>query len=129
MVAGSNGVETSLAEGSSCYTSSPFNASLITSSYRFNIPVPETSLLVYLPRRPMTLDQPHRLHDPPPTDPVPPISSAMPQLIAARKPEVLKPLAAIESSKRLAAYTAVDHHIKSEHRVRGVFLSLEPGTI
>ncbi|KAJ2933110.1 hypothetical protein H1R20_g3983, partial [Candolleomyces eurysporus] len=52
---------------------------------------------------------------------IPQTFSAIPQSItAARKPEALKPLAAIESSKRLAAYTAVDHHIKPEHRIIGI---------
>ncbi|KAF6760475.1 ribose-5-phosphate isomerase [Ephemerocybe angulata] len=46
----------------------------------------------------------------------------MPGLLASMKkdPQVAQKVSGIESSKRLAAYTAVDHHIKPEHRVIGI---------
>ncbi|KAF5339740.1 hypothetical protein D9611_009171 [Ephemerocybe angulata] len=37
-----------------------------------------------------------------------------------KDPQVAQKVSGIESSKRLAAYTAVDHHIKPEHRVIGI---------
>ena len=30
----------------------------------------------------------------------------------------------VEQSKRLAAYNAVDHHVKPEHRVSSVFINV-----
>lgn len=37
-----------------------------------------------------------------------------------QEPSVTKALSGIEASKRLAAYTAVDYHVKPEHRVIGI---------
>ncbi|KAG5645675.1 ribose-5-phosphate isomerase rki1 [Asterophora parasitica] len=39
---------------------------------------------------------------------------------ASSTPAAVKPLSVIEASKRLAAYTAVDQHIKPEHSVIGI---------
>ncbi|KAJ8456278.1 hypothetical protein ONZ45_g18786 [Pleurotus djamor] len=45
---------------------------------------------------------------------------AVNKAVAAAEASVLKPLSPIEASKRLAAYTAVDQHVKPEHRVIGI---------
>ncbi|KAF8728462.1 hypothetical protein AX14_006615 [Amanita brunnescens Koide BX004] len=46
------------------------------------------------------------------------MSQVQPQLSAVPAPE--KTLDVIEQSKRLAAYTAVDQHVKPEHKIIGI---------